>query len=156
MLTVERLKQLLVYDPETGQFLRGDDPAGTVKSGAYRRIRVDGKLYYVHRLAWFYVHGEWPADEIDHINGDQADNRFANLRPATSSQNKMNTTIRVDNTSDVKGVSFRSDTGKWAAYINAGPDKRRAWLGCHDTLSAAKEARRAAETMMHGEFSRSH
>lgn len=156
MLTAERLKQVLTYNPVTGWFWRGDTLAGSLNLAGYRQIRVDGKLYLAHRLAWLYVHGEWPADEIDHINGDRADNRFANLRPVTSGQNKMNSAKRSDNTSGVKGVSLRADTGKWFAYINAGPGTRRVGLGCYDTLAEAAEARRYAEAKMHGDFARSY
>ena len=95
MLTQERLKELLEYDPETGFFTRligrsgprarSGDVAGCDNGQGYIRIYVDGRPYKGHRLAWFYVHGAWPR-EIDHINGDKSDNKLANLRPATRSR----------------------------------------------------------------------
>lgn len=92
-LTLERVKELLNYDPETGLFSwnakRGRCAklavAGSWNSYGYRRITVDGRGYPAHRLAWLHVHGRWPQGEIDHINGIKHDNRLANLCEATSS-----------------------------------------------------------------------
>jgi hypothetical protein len=101
MLTAERLRELLDYDPETGRFIwRKDHPtakhikagsvAGTKNGRGYWVIGVAGAKYVAHRLAWLYVTGEWPAHLVDHENGDRLDNRFANLREATDSQNNFN------------------------------------------------------------------
>lgn len=154
MISAERIREVLDYDAGTGVFMRNGQVAGAFGRDGYRQIRVDGRIYWAHRLAWLWAHGEWPESEIDHVNGDRADNRISNLRAVTSSQNKMNSAIRSDNSSGVKGVSYRSDTGKWFAYINAGPGKKRVRLGCYPTLAAAAEARRVAELEMHGEFRR--
>ena len=90
VLTAERLRELLNYDPLTGVFSwrvngRGRSGVGTVAGGSnHKRIAIDKKEYFVHRLAWLYVHGCWPTEDIDHINGDPSDNRIANLREANS------------------------------------------------------------------------
>ncbi|MGY8831687.1 MAG: HNH endonuclease signature motif containing protein, partial [Pseudomonadales bacterium] len=98
MLTIERLKEVLDYSPETGHFTwrinkrraRTGDIAGSVVAHGYILIRVDQTRQLAHRLAWFYVHGRWPDKNIDHINGQTADNRIANLRQATCAENLKN------------------------------------------------------------------
>jgi hypothetical protein len=100
-LTQARLRELLSYDPETGTFIwrtrsnpRGPDLTGRRAGGldgeGYWHIRIDGKLYGGHRLAWLWVHGRLPNGRLDHINRSQADNRIANLREANPSQNRAN------------------------------------------------------------------
>ena len=99
-LTLDRLCEVLSYDPETGDFTwlvtRGHNaPAGTkasqsVNSQGYRQVHVDRVGYKAHRLAWFYVYGVWPQLGLDHINGIKHDNRIANLREATRQQNRLN------------------------------------------------------------------
>jgi hypothetical protein len=125
MVSPERLKELLHYDPETGVFTRRI-PRGAAKKGRvagserYGRPRamIDGRQYLLHRLAWLYVHGSLPIDQIDHINGDTTDNRIANLREATPSQNTQNQrAAHSDNMSGFLGVSWEKDRGKWLARI---------------------------------------
>lgn len=98
-LTPERLRELLEYDPETGKFtwLRnrafkalGGTHAGYLNSNGYLRITVDDVSYAAHRLAWLYVHGRWPDKTIDHINRNKQDNRIANLRDVTHSEQNYN------------------------------------------------------------------
>lgn len=99
MLTHSRLKELLNYEPDTGVFTWKVDRTGHTKSGdiagginnyGYRYIKIDGKKYGAHRLAWFYVFEQFPPDYIDHINGKTDDNRIENLRPCTNSENQQN------------------------------------------------------------------
>ncbi len=112
MLTQERLLELIHYNPETGLFSRlggrrsdrVGKVAGSPQGQGYLLIFVDGRRYRAHRLAWFYMTGEWPADGIDHVNNIKTDNRFANLRLATRAQNEMNKPPSRSNTSGVKGV----------------------------------------------------
>lgn len=154
-LTQSRLKELLHYDPETGVFVwripRGSaktgDVAGCPHPEGYRKIMIDRKIYLAHRLAWLYVHGAWPKDEIDHRNGVRADNRFTNLREATRAENGQNLKIRADNTSGFIGVSWYKPARKWQAHINlAGRNKN---LGCFDTPEAAHAAYLAAKAEHH-------
>ena len=126
MLTQEILKQHLSYDPGTGLFRwiknRGQlrkmgNIAGCYVHG-YIGIRVlNGRRHGAHRLAWLYVYGEWPAFDIDHINGIKHDNRICNLREATRQQNTYNRKAPINNTSGYKGVSWHKSTGKWRATI---------------------------------------
>jgi len=156
MLTAEQLKQELDYLPNLGLFLRcgTDEVAGTRNEQGYVQIRVLGKVYLAHRLVWLYVHGEWPRNEIDHINGVRHCNVLANLREVSSSQNKMNSSLRCDNTSGTKGVSYEARYDRWRAYITA--DGKRKMLGSFATLDEAIAARVEAQKFVHGEFARSH
>ena len=156
-LTQARLKELLHYDPLTGKFTNiarrrgtklGAEVGSLNKVSGYLIICIDYKHFYAQRVAWLYMTGEWPEDEVDHENRVPDDNRWENLRPATSSQQKMNTGMRKDNTSGVRGV--RRKRSRWVA--NIGVNKTNIYLGLFDTLEAAAEARRAAELRYFGEF----
>jgi hypothetical protein len=127
-LDVETLRSLVAYNPETGVFTRLvkrdfnpksvlGKPLGTAYSNGYLGFRVLTRRYLSHRLAWFYVHGEWPQSDMDHVNGDRTDNRLCNLRLATKSQNMANTETQVNNTSGHRGVIFDKVNKKWMAYM---------------------------------------
>jgi hypothetical protein len=125
-LTVERLKELLHYDPETGVFtrklLRGAKRAGAIAGSAnwkgYICIHINGRNYRAHRLAWLYVTGNWPYAQIDHVDRDKANNKFANLREATNKQNHENLDRRrKDNTSGHRGVYWYKPYRRWMAII---------------------------------------
>ena len=111
-LTAERLREVLSYDPKTGIFrwrkARGKLPAGAIAGvdteKGYRRIGLDYANHYAHRLAWLYVHGQWPVEEIDHKNGVRSENWIKNLREATHAQNGQNITISQNNKSGAVGV----------------------------------------------------
>jgi hypothetical protein len=149
ILTQERLKQVLNYNPETGLFNRyarlgpKREFSGHVDSGGHRQIMVDRKLYMAHRLAWLYVYGCFPNDHIDHINRNPDDNRICNLRIATSSQNQQNTKIRKTNVSGFKGIGYDKKENKWRARITF--EEKTICLGRHKTIDLAIEARRQAE-----------
>lgn len=161
MLTIDRLRELLSYDPETGLFTRlvgrsgprarAGDIAGCDNGQGYIRIYIDGVAYKGHRLAWFYVHGEWPP-EIDHRYGDRSDNRIVKLRPVTRAQNKMNCRLYKNSTSGLKGATFNKRAGKWKAQIQR--DGKKVGLGTFETAEAAHEAYAAAADALHGEFAR--
>src|SRR4029434_9631151 len=103
MLTAERLREVLTYDPESGLFLwnittsnrvRAGDIAGNTENHyGYRRIGIDGKLYRGARLAWLYMKGEWPPGRVDHKNRNRIDDRWENLRLCTHAQNVANTGV---------------------------------------------------------------
>lgn len=151
-LTAERLRELMHYDPETGIFTRkvstapnarAGDVAGTLMQIGYIAISADNKTHYAHRLAWLYVHGNWPKEQIDHINRDRADNRIANLREVTIKQNQRNLSKASNNTSGHPGVHWRSDRAKWWALIESEGQKH--YLGCYNTIEEAIAARKAGE-----------
>lgn len=158
-LTIERLREVCDYDAATGEFSwRVDKRRRQRKSRAsgsrrrYRDVGIDGKHYYLHRLAWFYVHGEWPRLEIDHINGDCADNRISNLRLATRAENSRNQGLRKNSTSGLKGVCWDPLRQRWQSHIRIGG--RKVNLGRFHTKEAAHAAYVAAIQKHHGDFAR--
>jgi hypothetical protein len=150
--TPERLRQLLRYEPETGELfwlrrgLTGWDTryagtrAFTAKTAAgYRHGIVENTPQKAHRIAWAIHHGSWP-NEIDHINGDKADNRIANLRVVTRQQNSCNRGLRADNRSGALGV--RRQRSGWQARIYVNGQSK--CLGTFRSLEEAVEARQRA------------
>ena len=158
MINQERLKQLLNYDPDTGVFtwlfsrrgVKTGSIAGTVHPSGYIVIRIDGRLYRAHRLAFLYMKSTFPAKDADHINGIKADNRWINLREATRSENKRNSGKHADNTSGYKGVYKRKATGKWVARCQVHGKKH--CLGDHDTPELAHAAYCKFASEHHREF----
>lgn len=151
ILTQEILKQNLHYNPETGLFnwIKGNnqikigDTAGCLhKVRSYISIKINGKDYLAHRLAWLYVHGEMPADQIDHVNHDKTDNRIANLRAVTNQENHQNRTINSNNTSGFMGVNWYKPTQKWHARIMI--DGKNKHLGYFTNQADAIVARQIA------------
>lgn len=159
-LTQARLRDLLEYEPATGQFT-WKVSAGRAKSGSragcpdslgYTQIRVDGRIYKTHRLAWLYVHGAFPFGQIDHINQDRGDNRIDNLRDATKAQNMWNVGVVAANTTGFKGVSLIKPTGRYRARIKK--DGHEIRLGHFGTAKEAADAYAQAAAELHGEFAR--
>jgi hypothetical protein len=109
----------------------------------YIVIRIDNHLYKAHRLAWLYVYGEFPPDELDHINRHRDDNRISNLRVSNRKHNPKNTGMPRHNTSGVKGVYLHKASGRWHARIY--DNNCCISLGFHDTLEKAAIARANAE-----------
>lgn len=154
-LTAHRLRALYDFDSEVGIFVRRRSPrskVGSANSGGYLSIFVDGRLYLAHRLAWLYVYGEWPIDKLDHINGDRADNRIANLRQATSQQNAANRRKHKNNTSGFKGVRPTRFGIGWEATICVNYVKTQ--LGTFGCPTAAHFAYVAASRQHNGKFAR--
>lgn len=156
-LTAERLRETLSYSPETGAFAWRRKPAnakradaGCRASSGYVLIRIDDVLYKAHRLAWLYVHGEWPSKFIDHINRDKSDNRIVNLRIATRTQNTHNVGMFSSNTSGFKGVSLHKASGLYQAYMWIGNKKKS--LGYSRTPRGAYEKYCTAVVATRGEF----
>jgi hypothetical protein len=151
-LSAERLKEVLAYDPVVGSFrwkrakgrVGAGQLAGATDTYGYRVIRVDGRLYKAHRLAWLYEYGEWPCGILDHINRAPGDNRISNLREATQSENMHN--ANRQSKSGVPGVRWREERQRWVAQIRIG--YRNYVLGSFTSKDAAIEARRNAEQTM--------
>ncbi len=155
-LGADRLKELLSYNPDTGEFLwlvsGGGVAAGRVAGRrhgkGYRAVTVTGRLYLAHRLAWLYVHGEWPEDEIDHKNGVRDDNRIANLREANKSQNQGNQRkARTDSYTGLLGASWERGGNKFRAQIRLNGKKKH--LGLFNTAEEAHAAYIKAKRELH-------
>lgn len=158
MLTQERLKTLLSYDAETGVFrwlkvpprsvLAIGSIAGGIEHQGYWRIKIDGKTYKAHRLAWLYVHGKFPSAYLDHINGVKSDNRIANLREATNQENQQNIKKAFrTSTHGVLGATWNCQANKWCARIKHGT--KRIHLGYFDSAEEAGAAYMNAKRSIH-------
>jgi hypothetical protein len=152
-MTQEELHQLLDYDASSGElrWRESGRVTGTVNKSGYKvvNIRKHGGVFLAHRLVWLWVHGEWPPNHTDHINGVKTDNRLVNLRLATASENVANQGVRSK--SGFKGV-WKHGRG-WAASIRK--DRATHHLGTFDTPELAHAAYCEAAKSMHGEFARS-
>ena len=160
-LTAEHLRRILLYDPHTGLWkwkergkgkpLKPDWWPGTKMAKGYYAIGISRWPRYVHRLAFLYMTGKWPSEEVDHIDGDRSNNRWANLREATHSQNKQNTGRRGHNTAGFRGVYHHRDGG-WVARIKIG--EKRVSLGYFATPEEASRAYETAAAHAFGEYYR--
>jgi len=156
--TIERLKQMFRYDPDSGDIFwiekgKGKikkQAAGTTELGGYKGIMIDGKRIRSHRIAWALFYGEWPEDQIDHINGIKSDNRIENLRKASNSQNGKNLPIKSNNTSGCPGVCFDKINNKWRAMIKV--NYKTINLGRFIDFADAVSARKNAEIKYYGEW----
>lgn len=149
-ITAENIKDLLHYEPESGAFTWkvnvgrfGRIPAGSLagsvnKCHGYTAISYGGHLYPAHRVAWLYMTGEWPKDEIDHINRQRSDNRWENLRSVTRADNLLNKCLYKSNKSGFAGVGWHKRIGKWQAVLRV--KNTRMHLGYWDDLIAAASA----------------
>lgn len=144
MLTHQRLLDVLSYNHETGEFkwkniccnrVKPYTKAGTFNNNGYILISIDAKKYMAHKLAWFYVHGEYPKSMLDHINRIRDDNRICNLRVATVKQNNENISIRSHNTSGYRGVTWHKTAKKWMASITH--NKKQIYLGLFEDIKEA-------------------
>lgn len=160
MLTVERLRQVLHYDPTTGIFtwlvatarqINAGDIAGSLDGDGYLAIQIDTRRYKAHRLAWLYVYGVWPIHQVDHKNCRRSDNRVANLREATNQQNSANSSLGRNNSSGFKGVFCRHNN-RWEAAIKVNGKYKS--LGCFNTPGDAHTAYEIAAQHHFGEFAR--
>lgn len=153
------LKAQLDYDPLTGIFrwkvsqkrnqVKAGDVAGSLMKVGYIEIGIENHRTTAHRLAWYYITGEWPA-RVDHRNRIKTDNRWLNLRKATASQNQANIETRKDNTSGYKGVVLDSRRGTWTAEVRF--EKKRHRKSGFASADAANEWAQKKRAEIHGEF----
>lgn len=164
-ITPEIIRQLIRFDRPSGKYLwnwrprdmfnnertwaswniaHADKDAMTAtNSYGYSIITIFCTKFMAHRVIWAYHYGEWPINEIDHINGIKRDNRLENLRDVTTSENQKNRCLAIINTSGSMGVGFHKRQKKWRAYIAS--EGKQYHLGTFKTQLEALEARRAAE-----------
>lgn len=158
-LTAERVRELLDYEPDTGLLrwrprlsnrgFKPGAPAGYFGFGNEGvRVRVEGRQYHAHRIAWLWMTGEWPSMKIDHANCNSKDNRWENLRLATCAQNSANR--RPYGSNPLKGAYAKGS--RWDARITI--NKKPLWLGAFDTPAEAHAAYMAKAFEAFGEFAR--
>lgn len=155
-VTVDQVREAFDYDPESGWLIwkkktgpnaRVGHRAGFVNS-RYRKVRLHGADYFEHRIIWLHVHGEWPADCIDHVNRDCFDNRLVNLRNASFSLNQANAKMRSDNSTGFKGVYYLKDCNQFVAQV------RKKRIGVFESAEAAYAAYCRAAKEEFGQFAR--
>lgn len=157
MITQERLKELLDYDPETGIFTwkmnRGKcfkgTAAGSSWKGKYQRINIERNLRFSHSLAFLWMIGYIPSI-VDHVNRDGNDNRWCNLREVTKDQNAQNKSLTLRNSSGYIGVYKCSTTGRWSSQIRVSGKVH--FIGRFDSPLEAAIARDNIAKRLHGEF----
>ena len=156
-LSHERLKEILHYDPLTGNWTwlvkvanrKTGTVAGNINiSTGYYVIAINYRDYQAHRLAWFYMTGKWPNDQIDHIDQNKLNNRWDNLREATPQQNNRNVPVRKNSTTGITGVVIRRSSHVARIKVN----KKYIHLGSYKTEAEAIRARQEAEIKYFGEF----
>jgi hypothetical protein len=171
-VTREEMAQAFSYDADSGELRRmrpmgqggsrheAGTIAGTIENNGYRRVTLPGVKrkqlrVLAHRIAWLLHYGEWPIGQLDHKDGDKANNRIANLRDATSSQNGMNRPCRVDNALGHRGVCFSASGRNKKHYVACVKAKDKGhYFKRFRTLEEAIAARREAATALHDEFHR--
>jgi len=160
MLDQQRARELLDYNSETGHLTwrvsrggaaRVGAVAGGVGNDGYWRVAIDGKRFpAAHRVIWLIVYGRWPANELDHVNGDRTDNRLCNLREATRHQQMGNSKSRRNSRSGIKGVCWCKRTQQWRADIEV--NGRHYFLGYFDRLDDAATAYQKSAVDCFGAF----
>lgn len=153
---VERLRELFYYTPSTGVLVWRQknrqhyalQPAGGIDGWGYLKTEVDGKRILNHRIAWALHYGEWPDGGLDHVNRIKTDNRIANLRIASNSENTRNAGKHKDCMSGIRGVSLHKKTSRWRARINI--DGKELSLGYFDNKDDAHLVRLVAEHCIWG------
>lgn len=154
MVTLERLKEVLKYEPETGLFYWKVSNSNRVKVGdvadcprqGYIQIMIDKVTYIAHRLAWLYVYGKWPDGDIDHINGVRNDNRISNLRDVSKNMNQQNRQgPRRGNKFNLLGVCQQRNRFKAQITING----KVTYIGLYDTPEEAHQAYITTKRKLH-------
>jgi hypothetical protein len=168
-LSAKEVRELLDYFPDTGEFIwrfrLGNEhsvicwnpkfagkSAGHFDAKGYKRIKIHATYYAGHRLAWLWMTGEWPPEDVDHINCNKSDNRFNNLRLATRGQNVANTGLKRHNKSGFKGVCYKPRARVYYAQITK--NGKVHYLGRFQTPEEAHAVYVRAANQMHGEFAR--
>lgn len=155
-MDVQELRRQLRYDRESGLLFRrltrgkvraGDIAGSRPKTSRYSYLWLNGEMWLTHRVVWAHVYGEWPTEQIDHINGDRLDNRIANLRMADKFQQQQNLAKPKTNTSGFIGVTWDKASCKWQAQIKSGG--RQYTLGKTADIQEAAQLYREAKRRLH-------
>ncbi len=151
-ILIKELNSFCKYNPETGELISikrrpytheiVGQSLGTLNNG-YLMIYIKGIHYYNHRLAWLLNYKVWPTNEIDHIDGNRANNKLSNLRDVTVNINQQNTKLNKRNKSGVTGVIWNWEASKWKARI--GINNKDIHLGFYEDFLDAVDARLVAE-----------
>lgn len=159
-LTAQRALELLRYEPESGllfwlvrpcQRIPAGTAAGGMNAEGYRTVRIDGRSYLAHRVVWLLQTGDWPQHDIDHINGDRADNRWGNLRDVSRAINNRNRVVASSrNSTGLLGVTV----GRYGFYADIGIDGKQVHLGHFKTAEEAHQAYLSAKANIHPEARR--
>lgn len=146
------LKSLFHYCPDSGKFTRlsGRKKVGNVNTSGHLQIQIGDSTFLASRLAYLYMVGEWPANQMDHIDLNRTNDRWENLRPATPSENARNRSVRSDSLTGIKGVTAMGD--RFQARVSF--EGRRYSAGYFDTLEEAAAAVKELRAQLHGEFTR--
>lgn len=151
-LTAEYIRSVINYDPETGDVWRKGRKVSTTRPEGYLVINVNDRIYRLSRIIWLWMTGEWPKNDVDHIDLDKGNNRWANLRDSTFTQNMQNRPRRSINKSGFKGVCWDKKAGKWHAQIGYGGTQHH--IGYFNRPESASKAYSDAATKHHGQFAR--
>jgi len=152
MITQDKLKHLLEYNKDSGDFIwirpyknqiSKGDIAGFINDRGYLMIGIGGKSYRAHRLAFLYMEGSMPPNQVDHINHNRSDNRWCNLRHSTYAANNKNASIRKRNKSGCTGVHWDNNNSKWCSKITSNGNTIH--LGVYDDIEDAIRVRKEAE-----------
>lgn len=158
MLNADDARAVWTYNPETGDLIWNVKPsigtkegsvAGTLTAAGYRRVRYRRKHYLAHRLVWLHVVGEWPQDEIDHIDRNKLNNRIENLRVVGRKHNQQNQrAARKDNSLGTRGVCVKR--GRYVAQISI--DGKVTHLGYYQSAEEAQAAYNKARAKHHAGY----
>jgi hypothetical protein len=156
--SLQEVTELLDYNSETGEFtwkkkvsrrvFKGDT-AGVVGLVGYRYIGINNKRLLAHRIAWLITTEQWPRFDIDHINGERADNRICNLREASRSENCHNAKFRKTTQTGFKGV-YKNSTGRF--YGRVCKNYKTHNTTCFDIAEEANQATQSLRILLHGDF----
>lgn len=160
MITQKELKEIVEYNEDTGIFTwkvdkgraKKGDIAGSPHNNGYKQIRINKKLHLEHRLAWIYVYGKPPKNDIDHINGVRTDNSIKNLRECTRHQNLCNRTVKVKSKSGIKNVCWHKQNQTWMVKIQV--KGKHIHIGCFKDIELAELVAIEARIKYHGIYTK--
>lgn len=155
-LCVQTVREMFDYDQDigvmtrkikTGRNTRAGQQVGSKDMHGYKTVRIGPTSFKLHRLCWFYVHGHWPAGDIDHLNGDRSDNRFTNLRDVPRCVNLQNQRVATSQNKSTGVLGVYPSKKRFTAALSI--DGRKKSLGTFDTVDLAHAAYLNAKRVFH-------